>query len=83
MADVTIHLLTEADAEDILRFELENRAFFAATLSDRGDDYMCTLRRSLRQARPRKKAARHQPRPPLFLTRYRRRPAVARSPTSV
>ncbi len=39
MADVTIHLLTEADAEDILHFELENRAFFAATQSDRGDDY--------------------------------------------
>lgn len=39
MAAVTVHLITEADAEGILRFELENRAFFAAALGDRSDDY--------------------------------------------
>lgn len=39
MAAVTVHLLTEADAEELLHFELENRAFFTATLFDRGDDY--------------------------------------------
>lgn len=52
MADVTIHLLTEDDAEDMLCFELENRALFAETLSDRGDDYfnLDHIREALRES---------------------------------
>jgi len=36
---VTLHLVTEADAEEILEFELENRAFFESRLTKRRDDY--------------------------------------------
>lgn len=36
---MSIHLLTEADADELLTFEKENRSFFAATLPDRGDEY--------------------------------------------
>lgn len=34
-----ISLLKESDAKDLLQFELENRRYFAASISDRGDDY--------------------------------------------
>ncbi len=49
MADaVTLTLLREADAEPLLAFERENRAFFARWITDRGDDYFASF------------AARHQ-----------------------
>lgn len=34
-----ISLLKESDSRDLLQFELENRRYFAASVSDRGDDY--------------------------------------------
>ena len=34
-----IRLLEESDSKDLLQFELENRRYFAASVSDRGDDY--------------------------------------------
>lgn len=34
-----ISLLKESDSKDLLQFELENRRYFAASVSDRGDDY--------------------------------------------
>ncbi|WDL97886.1 GNAT family N-acetyltransferase [Alicyclobacillus sp. ALC3] len=34
-----ISLLKESDAKDLLQFELENRRYFAASVTDRGDDY--------------------------------------------
>lgn len=39
MPIVTIHPIAEADAGEILRFELENRAFFEKTVAGFGDDY--------------------------------------------
>ena len=39
MSDVAIHLLTEADAEDILRFEVQNRAFFESALGPRSENF--------------------------------------------
>jgi ribosomal-protein-alanine N-acetyltransferase len=38
-AAVRIDLLTRADAGEVLEFEIANRAFFAAAVGDRGDDY--------------------------------------------
>lgn len=35
----TLTLLRESDAEGLLAFEQENRAFFARWVADRGDDY--------------------------------------------
>lgn len=32
-------LLKESDSKDLLQFELENRRYFATSVSDRGDDY--------------------------------------------
>ncbi|MGW1340720.1 GNAT family N-acetyltransferase [Kribbella sp. NPDC002412] len=37
--DVTLELLTEAHAEPLLAFERENRAYFAASIEDRGDAF--------------------------------------------
>ncbi|MDF2065171.1 GNAT family N-acetyltransferase [Bacillus sp. Cr_A10] len=37
--DILIELLKEKDAEDLLKFELENRAFFEEMVPSRGDDY--------------------------------------------
>ncbi|MFB5088702.1 GNAT family N-acetyltransferase [Psychrobacillus sp. PGGUH221] len=37
--DILIELLKEIDAEDLLKFELENRAFFEEMVPSRGDDY--------------------------------------------
>ena len=34
-----IGFLKESDSKDLLQFELENRRYFAASVSDRGDDY--------------------------------------------
>lgn len=34
-----LSLLREADAQDVLHFEMENRRYFATYISDRGDDY--------------------------------------------
>lgn len=34
-----ISLLKESDFKDLLQFELENRRYFAASVSDRGDNY--------------------------------------------
>jgi len=34
-----ISFLNESDCKDLLQFELENRRYFAASVSDRGDDY--------------------------------------------
>jgi [ribosomal protein S5]-alanine N-acetyltransferase len=34
-----ISLLKESDSKDLMQFELENRRYFAASVSDRGDDY--------------------------------------------
>lgn len=34
-----IRILHESDSKDLLQFELENRKYFAASISDRGDDY--------------------------------------------
>lgn len=39
MSDMSIHLLTEADAEEILHFEVENRAFFEAGLGPRSEKF--------------------------------------------
>ena len=43
--DVTLELLTAAHADALLRFEQENRAYFAASISDRGDDYFASFAR--------------------------------------
>ncbi|MFI7061148.1 GNAT family N-acetyltransferase [Kribbella sp. NPDC050124] len=37
--DVTLELLSEAHAEALLAFERENRAYFAASIQDRGDAF--------------------------------------------
>lgn len=37
--EVTLELLTAAHADAVLRFERENRAYFAASIQDRGDAY--------------------------------------------
>ena len=39
MSAITIHLLTIHDAEELLAFELENRAYWSQFVPDRGDDY--------------------------------------------
>ncbi len=39
MTGVRIALLTADDEADLLEFELANRAFFARSVGDRGDDY--------------------------------------------
>ena len=39
MADITLHPIAEADAAELLRFELENRAFFEKSIAGFGDDY--------------------------------------------
>lgn len=39
MQPVTIHPLSPNDAEELLAFEVANRAFFAAQVGDRGDAY--------------------------------------------
>jgi RimJ/RimL family protein N-acetyltransferase len=46
---VGIALLTAADEQDLLAFELANRAFFARTIGDRGDAYFAEF--SARHAR--------------------------------
>ena len=39
----TLTLLSEIDAEPLLTFERENRAFFARWVTDRGDDYFSSF----------------------------------------
>lgn len=39
MADITLHPIAEAEAAELLRFELENRAFFEKSITGFGDDY--------------------------------------------
>ncbi len=39
VADITLHPIAEADAAELLRFELENRAFFEKSIAGFGDDY--------------------------------------------
>ena len=39
MADITLHPIAEADAAEVLNFELENRAFFEKTIAGFGDGY--------------------------------------------
>ena len=39
MADITLHPIAAADAAELLRFELENRAFFEKSIAGFGDDY--------------------------------------------
>lgn len=39
MGDIIVKLLEESDAEGLLKFELENRAFFNRILLARGDSY--------------------------------------------
>lgn len=39
MSKLTLHLITVADAAEILAFELENRVYFAQSVPDRGDEY--------------------------------------------
>jgi [ribosomal protein S5]-alanine N-acetyltransferase len=49
MTPITIRLLREHDAEELLAFELANRAYFRQSVPDRGDDYyhLDTMRRLL------------------------------------
>jgi hypothetical protein len=46
---ITLHLVSETDAAEVLRFELENCAFFERTVAGFGDDYYTleTVRRTL------------------------------------
>ncbi len=37
MINITLHPVAEADAAEVLQFELENRAFFERTLASLGD----------------------------------------------
>ncbi|HYF76837.1 MAG TPA: GNAT family protein [Symbiobacteriaceae bacterium] len=39
MSTLTLHLVTVRDAAEIIAFEQENRAFFAQSVPDRGDEY--------------------------------------------
>lgn len=39
MADITLYPIGEADAAELLRFELENRTFFEKTIAGFGDGY--------------------------------------------
>lgn len=39
MSELTLHPIAEADAAEVLRFELENRAFFERSIAGFGDDY--------------------------------------------
>lgn len=39
MPRLSLHLVSVRDAAEIIAFELENRAFFAQSVPDRGDDY--------------------------------------------
>lgn len=39
MSAITLHPIAEADAAEVLRFELENRTFFERTVAGFGDDY--------------------------------------------
>lgn len=39
MSNLTLHLVSGHDAAEIIAFERENRAFFARSVPDRGDDY--------------------------------------------
>lgn len=49
MSAITLHLVSETDAAEVLHFETENRAFFERTVAGFGDDYYtletarCTL----------------------------------------
>lgn len=45
VSSVRIALLTEADEEELLAFEIANREFFARTVGDRGDEYFASFRR--------------------------------------
>lgn len=39
MADITLRSIAEADAAELLRFEMENRAYFERAMAGFGDDY--------------------------------------------
>ena len=39
MSAVTLHPVAEADAAEVLHFELENRTFFERFIAGFGDDY--------------------------------------------
>lgn len=40
---VSIALLSDADQDELLAFETENREFFAASVGDRGDEYFASF----------------------------------------